>query len=312
MQRANKVKTKKISSISLKNDLIKNKDLYLLMLPYFLLFFLMIVLAMVSSIILSFTYYNMFETPTFVGISNYTSLLIDDEVFYIALKNTIAFAVITGPISYILCFFMAWFINEFGAKSRVFLTFIFYAPSLSSSVFFIWQFIFSGDAYGFINGQLMAFGLINDPIQWLSDPKYNLIILMVIQIWMSLGAGFLAFIAGFNMIDNSLYEAGMIDGIRNRFQELFYITLPMVKPQLVFSAVMQIAISFSVSTISMQLCGFPSTNYSAHTIVLHLMDYAMIRYEMGYACAIAVALFVLTILFKKALDLGLRYVKSDD
>jgi len=193
----------------------------------------------------------------------------------------------------------------------VLMTCIFYAPTLASSVFFIWQFIFSGDSYGFMNSILMKLDLIREPIQWLADARYSLAVLMVVQIWMSLGTSFLAFIAGFKAVDPSLYEAADIDGVRNRYQELAYITLPIMKPQLVFSAVMQISASFSVSTISMQLCGFPSTKYSAHTIVLHIMDYGNIKYEMGYACAIAVVLFAIMLLVKFLVDRVLALLGSE-
>lgn len=298
--------------ITFRQELRKEKTLYLMLAPYFLLFFFAVLLPILASVFLSFTYYNMFETPRFLGLDNYISLLFDDDVFYIALKNTILFVLVTGPLSYLICFIIAWFINDFPKTVRVVLTFIFYAPALSSSVYFIWQFLFSGDAYGYINGILMQTGLINEPIQWLSDGRYNLTILMIIQVWMSLGTGFLSFIAGFNSVDSTIYEAGAIDGVRNRFQELFYITIPMMKPQLLFGAVMQIATSFSVSTISMQLCGFPSTNYSAHTLVLHLMDHSLIRFEMGYANAIAVVLFLLTLFVKRVIDLVMRYIKDDE
>ena len=302
----------KRNTLSIGQDFSKHKVLYAMMLPYFALFTLMIIIPIIVTIVLSFTYYNMFQMPSFIGITNYANLLIDDDVFFISLKNTITFAIITGPVSYFFCFFMAWFINEFNVKTRVLLTFVFYAPSLSSSVYFIWYFIFHGDAYGILNGVLMSSGVLTNPIQWLSDPRYMLIVLMFVQVWMSLGTGFLSFIAGFQSIDRSMYEAGAIDGIKNRFQELIHITLPMVKPQMIFSAVMQIAASFSVSQISMALCGFPSTNYAAHTLVLHVTDYAMVRYEMGYACAISVVLFVLTLLFKRGIDISFKYVRSDD
>ena len=194
---------------------------------------------------------------------------------------------------------------------RVFLTFIFYAPSLTTSVYFVWQLIFSGDSYGIVNGLLMNLGLVSEPVQWLTDPRYNLGILIVVQLWMSLGTSFLAFIAGFQSIDASLYEAGDIDGVRNRYQELLYITLPSMKPQLLFGAVMQISASFSVSTISQELCGFPSTKYSAHTILLHMQEYGSLRYEMGYACAIAVVLFVLMFVFKKGVSLLMRRIGDE-
>ena len=269
-------------------DVRDNKQLYLLLLPFCVVFLLMFVIPIAASMVLSLTYYNMFNTPKFIGLANYINLFLNDDVFFIALKNTLLFAVITGPLSYLLCFFAAWLINEMPKGLRVFLT-----------------------SYGIVNGLLMNLGLVSEPVQWLTDPRYNLGILIVVQLWMSLGTSFLAFIAGFQSIDASLYEAGDIDGVRNRYQELLYITLPSMKPQLLFGAVMQISASFSVSTISQELCGFPSTKYSAHTILLHMQDYGSLRYEMGYACAIAVVLFVLMFVFKKGVSLLMRRIGDE-
>ena len=292
-------------------DVRDNKQLYLLLLPFCVVFLLMFVIPIAASMVLSLTYYNMFNTPKFIGLANYNNQFLNDDEIFSAMKNTLLFAVITGPMSYLLCFFAAWLINEMPKGLRVFLTFIFYAPSLTTSVYFVWQLIFSGDSYGIVNGLLMNLGLVSEPVQWLTDPRYNLGILIVVQLWMSLGTSFLAFIAGFQSIDASLYEAGDIDGVRNRYQELLYITLPSMKPQLLFGAVMQISASFSVSTISQELCGFPSTKYSAHTILLHMQDYGSLRYEMGYACAIAVVLFVLMFVFKKGVSLLMRRIGDE-
>ena len=291
-------------------DIRENKALYLLLLPFCLIFLLMMLIPIAASIGLSFTQYNMFNTPGFVGLDNYINLFLNDDVFFIALKNTLLFAVITGPLSYLLCFFTAWLINEMSRGFRVLLTFIFYAPSLTSSIYFVWQFIFTGDSYG-LNGILMNMRIISEPIQWLSDPKYNLGILILVQLWMSLGTSFLAFIAGFQAIDPGLYEAGDIDGVRNRYQEMIYITLPGMKPQLLFGAIMQISVAFSVSNISQVLCGFPSTKYSAHTLLLHMQDYGSIRYEMGYASAIAVVLFMIMFVFKKGVSLIMSRISND-
>ena len=276
--------------------------------PYIVFFTLFTILPILAAFFLSFTNYDMFSTPSFIGIKNYLELFVNDTIFYTALKNTFVFAVITGPLSYFLCFIIAWFINEFPRWLRMFLTLLFYAPSLSSSVYFIWTFIFSGDTYGIMNGFLMQIGIINEPIQWFTDTQYMLPVLMIVQVWMSLGTSFLAFIAGFQGIDRSLYEAADVDGIKNRWQELIYITFPLLKPQLIFSAIMQITTAFSVSTISQQLCGMPSTKYAAHTLVLHIIDYGTIRYEMCYACAISVVLFVIVLMVKKLIDLALSYV----
>lgn len=283
-----------------------NKLSYFMLAPFMLLFFVFTVLPVISSIALSFTYFNMLEFPTWIGWLNYKNLFLNDDVFLIAVKNTLVFAFITGPISYFICLIFAWFVNELPPKVRAFMTLVFYAPSISGNLFFIWTFIFSGDAWGFINSSLMRLGILREPVQWLTDPKFNMTILIVVQLWLSLGTGFLAFIAGFQNIDKNLFEAAAIDGIRNRFQELIYVTLPSMSEQLLFGAVMQMAASFAVSDISRYLAGFPSTNYSAHTVVLHIQDYGMVRYEMGYASAIAVVLFLTMVLTNKVIYAILR------
>ena len=282
---------------------------YVLMTPYFVLFFAFTVLPVLVSIVFSATSFNMLQTPQFEGWNNYTRLFWEDEIFIIALKNTLLFSVITGPVSYLACFLFAWVINEFPPVFRAFMTLIFYAPSISGNVYFIWQVIFSGDRYGYANALLTSFGFITgDPINFLFDERYILPILIVVQLWLSLGTGFLAFIAGLQTVDKSLYEAGAIDGVRNRWQELWYITLPSMKPQLMFGAVMQITASFAMAELSMQLAGFPSVQYAGHTIVTHLIDYGSIRFEMGYASSIAVILFIIMVGVNKAVQKLLRKV----
>lgn len=289
-------------------ELKKNKHYYILMSPYMLIFFAFTVVPVIFSIVLSFFYFNMLEFPRFVGWQNYSRLFLNDDVFMIALKNTLLFAVICGPISYIACFLFAWIINELSPKVRALMTLVFYAPSISGNVFFIWLIIFSGDRYGYLNGFLIKFGFMLEPIQWLTNEKYILPIIMIVQLWLSLGTSFLAFIAGLQTIDKSLIEAGAIDGIRNRWQELWFITLPSMRPQLMFGAVMQITSSFAVADISVALAGFPSVNYAGHTIVTHLMDYGTIRFEMGYASAIATVLFAMMLGANKLTQRLLRKV----
>lgn len=264
-----------------------------MILPYFIFFLVFTIIPVLVAIYLSFTYFNLLQPPQFRGLFNYIRLFLDDDVFLIALKNTLIFALLTGPASYLICVLFAWLINELPSKLRALMTLVFYAPSISGTLYVIWGFIFSGDSYGMVNGFLMQMGLINDPILWLTDPQYNMTILIIVQIWLSLGTSFLALIAGLQGVDRSLYEAGAIDGIRNRFQELIKITIPSIGPSLMFSAVMQISSSFAVGRLSMALAGFPSTDNSASTIVTHLLDYGNYRYEMGYACAIATVLFIM-------------------
>ncbi|XEC93624.1 carbohydrate ABC transporter permease [Paenibacillus tarimensis] len=270
-----------------------HKHSYILIAPFFLIFGLFTVMPVLMSMLISFTYFNMLEFPTFIGWQNYTRLFLDDDIFLISLKNTMLFAAITGPVSYLACFLFAWIINEFRPKVRAIMTLIFYAPSISGNIYFIWNIIFSGDRYGFVNGFLIKVGILFEPIQWLKEEKYILAVLILVQLWLSLGTGFLAFIAGLQTVDKTLYEAGAVDGVKNRFQELWYITLPSMRPQLMFGAVIQITTSFAVADVSIYLAGFPSVNYAGHTIVTHLIDFGTIRFEMGYASAIATVLFAM-------------------
>lgn len=281
-------------------EIVKNKHSYILMLPFMFFCFLFVVLPVLISIALSFTDYNMIQPPSFNGFQNYIRMLLDDKIMLIAVRNTLLFAFVTGPISYILCLLLAWLINDLPHGMKNLFTVVFYAPSMCASVYTVWTFLFSGDSYGYINGFLLQTGLLNEPIPWLTDPEYMMGVLIVVQLWMSLGTGFLAFIAGLQGIDASMYEAGIIDGIRNRFQELWYITLPSIVPQLTFGAVVQIVGAFSVGAVPMALAGFPSTNYAAETVITHITDYGTVRYEMGYASAMATVLFLVMLVTQKA------------
>ena len=274
--------------------------------PYFILFFLFTVLPVLISIVTSFTHFDILNMPTFAGVSNYVKLFLNDEIFTIALKNTLIFVIITGPISYLMCFTFAWIINELPRFLRALMTLLFYAPSISGNVYFIWKIIFSGDRYGFANGILLNLGIIQNEIIFFQDKRFILPLLIVVQLWLSLGTGFLAFIAGLQTVDKTLYEAGAIDGLKNRWQELWYITLPSMVPQLMFGAVIQLTSAFAVSEVSIQLAGLPSINYAGQTIVTHLIDFGNIRFEMGYASAIATFLFVLMISVNKLVQRVLR------
>lgn len=280
---------------SLRYQMKKNRASYAMMAPYFILFFFFTVLPVLMSIVLSFTDFNMLEAPNFIGWRNYVKLFLEDNIFTVALKNTLIFAVITGPVSYMLCLLFAWIINEFKGVLRAFLTLIFYAPSICGNAYLVWNLILTGDRYGYLNGILLKLGIINEPILWMQTEKYVLPVLIVVQLWLSLGTGFLSFIAGLQTVDKSMYEAAALDGVKNRWQELWYVTLPAMKPQLMFGAVMQITQSFAVADISINLAGNPSVNYAGATVVTHLLDYGSTRFEMGYASAIATILFLLMV-----------------
>ena len=285
-----------------------SKMCYLFLAPYAILFTAFYILPVVTSIFYSFTYFNILEPPRFIAIDNYLGLILQDDIFLTGVKNTFMIAVITGPLGYILSFLFAWLINELPRWIRAITVIIFFAPSIAGNLYVIFSVFFRGDAYGYANAFLTNLGVINAPILWLTNPKYMLPICMVVILWMSLRQGFLSFVAGFQGIDTSQYEAGYMDGVKNRWQELWFITLPSMKPMLLFGAVMAITQSFGVCDVTMALCGFPSTDYAARTVVTHLYDYGNIRYEMGYACAIATILFLIMILCDKAIQSLLRRV----
>jgi multiple sugar transport system permease protein len=273
----------------------KNWVAYLMVAPYMLIFCVFTVLPVVLSAVISFTNFNMLEWPDFVGLQNYVELFFADDIFLTAATNTFIFAGIVGPASYLLSFLVAWFINEIPPKIRAIVTLIFYAPSIAGQVYLIWGTLFAADSYGWVNATLLELGLIDSEIAFFKDADYVMPLCIVVALWTSLGTSFLSFIAGLQGVDRSLYEAGAVDGVKNRWQELYYITLPSMKPQLMFGAVMAITGSFGFGGIVTALCGFPSVDYAAHTIVHHLEDYGGQRYEVGYSSAIAVVLFVIMI-----------------
>ena len=275
----------------------RNKVAYLMIAPFMLVFLCFTAFPVVLSLILSFTNFNMLEVNAdmFVWLDNYTRLFFDDDIFLLACKNTLIFASITGPVSYMLSFLVAWFINELSPRLRAFVTLIFYAPSISGSVYLIWGIMFSNDSYGIVNGILLDLGIIDSAVLWFYDERYAMTLCIVVALWMSLGTAFLSFIAGLQTINKSLFEAAAVDGIKNRWQELWYITLPMMRPQLMFGAVMAITGSFGFGGVVTALCGFPSVNYSCHTIMHCLEDYGNQRWEVGYASAIAFVLFLIMI-----------------
>lgn len=266
---------------------------YILLAPFIILFFVFTILPVLSSFVLSFCSYDMISAPSFSGLSNYLRMFNGDEVLPKAIVNTLKFSVVTGPVSFLLAFLLAWLINEFGKGMRSFLSFLFYAPALVGNAYFIWQIAFSGDSYGYVNNILISLGFIEEPINWFKNVTYNMPILIFVQLWLSMGVSFLADIAGLQNVNSELYEAGAIDGIRTRWHELWYITLPSMKDILLFGAVMQIQATFSIGAVIKVLAGYPSVNNSVDTIVSHLQDVGIIRYEMGYAAAISVVLFLM-------------------
>lgn len=273
------------------------------LLPYLLLFCTFIIIPVVAAIVLSFTYFNAIEFPTWTGLSNYVSLITQDQVFMQKiLPNTLTFALIVGPGGYILSFILAWMLAQIQSKPRTILALIIYSPSMTVGVAMsvVWTIIFSGDETGYLNSLLITIGAIFEPIQWLQSPEYLMKIMIVVTLWGSMGVGFLAMLSGVLNINKEVYEAGYIDGIRNRFQEIIYITIPSMKPQMLFGAVMAVVGTFQAGAIGVALSGSnPTPQYAGQLMVNHLEDYGFIRYEMGYAAAISVVLLLVVYVFSK-------------
>ena len=305
---AKKISFKRRAQLTLR-DMKRSIPLYIMIAPFMLLFAVFVVYPVLKAIWYSFTDYNVLEKANFVGLRNYKRLFLDDSTFITAIKNTFIIAVLVGPGGYILSYLLAWMINELPHKVGTVLTVIFYAPSMAgTAVITVFAQIFSNDSNGYLNAILRNLGITQEAILWLSDSEYVIIVVILASLWMSMGVGFLSFVAGIKGVDEAQYEAGAIDGIRNRWQELWYITLPNMKPQLLFGAVMTITSSLSVGSIGDSLVGFPSPNYASHTIVNHLNDYGSIRMEMGYASAIAVILFLIMIICNMLIQKLLRKV----
>ena len=260
---------------------------------WFVIFFFFTLLPIITAIGISFTSFDMVNAPVFVGFSNYIRMFLDDDIFVKAFANTMLFAIITGPVGYILSFTVAWLINDMSRQVKNILTFLFYSPSLIGSSYMMWMYLFSNDSYGILNSFLLNWGIIKASIQWLYDPEYNFFVVVVVILWMGMGNGFLSFVAGFKQLNKSYYEAAAIDGLKNRWQELWYITLPQMRPQLLIGAVLSVSGAFAVGAQNAVLTGMPSTDYSTHTLVLHIQDYGNTRLEMGYASSVAVVLFVI-------------------
>ncbi|MCQ6563345.1 carbohydrate ABC transporter permease [Paenibacillus mendelii] len=286
---------------------------YLFMMPFLISFIAFILIPVIMGILMSFTSFDAFRFPEFVGFQNYIALLTQDTVFMkYAIPNTLKFAFFVGPIGYLLSFGVAWLIYQLPKDARDIITLAFYAPSMAGAVALtvVWQAAFSGDYVGYLNNYLLQLGLIETPVLWLQDPKFLLHIMIIVTVWMGFGVGFLALLAGFDTVNKELYEAGKIDGISNRLQEVFYITVPSMKPQMLFSAVMAIVGTLKAGAISTQLTGLAITpQYAGHLVLNHIDDYAFIRFELGYASMVSVVLLVISYI---AMKLSYRLFGSKD
>jgi multiple sugar transport system permease protein len=277
--------------------IVNKQSHWILLSPYIILFIIFIVVPVICAIALSFTYFNTIQFPKFIGLKNYIMLLTQDSVFMRkVLPNTIKYSLIVGPGGYILSFLLAWILAQLTKVPRTILAIIIYSPSMTAGIIMstVWGVIFSGDQLGYLNSLLINAGIISQPVQWLQSPQYLMTIMIIVSLWSSMGVGFLAMLAGVLNVNEELYEAAYIDGVKNRFQEIIYVTIPSMRPQMLFGAVMAIVGTFSAGGIGVALSGSnPTPEYAGQVIVNHIEDYGFIRYEMGYAAAVSVVLLLI-------------------
>jgi multiple sugar transport system permease protein len=288
---------------SIRNWLNKEGSAYAFLSPYALLFTAFIIIPVIAAILLSFTFFDAIQAPRVIGLNNYLSLITQDDTFMkYVLPNTIQFAVIVGPGGYVVAFLLAWMLAQLPRIPRTIFALILYSPSMTAGVAMavVWKSLFSGDQTGYLNSFMMNLGFIQEPIQWLQSPQYLMTIMIVVTLWSSMGIGFLAMLAGLLEISPELYEAAAIDGVSNRWQEIFHITIPSMKPQMLFGAVMSIVGTFQAGAIGVTLSGAnPTPQYAGQLIVNHIEDYGFLRYEMGYAAAVSVVLLIMVLFFSR-------------
>lgn len=282
----------------------EERSAYAFLAPYLILFLVFIVIPVGLAMLLSFTDFDSVNFPTWVGLKNYISLFTSDAVFMqYVVPNTLKFSLIAGPLGYILSFLMAWMLAQVPKKSRTVLALILYSPSMTSGVAMtvIWKVLFNGDQTGYLNSLLLNWGLIREPVQWLQSTEWLMPVMIIVTLWSSMGVGFLSMLAGILNINPELYEAGYIDGVRNRFQEIIHITIPSLKPQMLFGAVMAVVNTFQAGAIGVTLSGSnPTPQYAGQLVLNHIEDYGFLRYEMGYASAISVVLLLFIAICSKS------------
>lgn len=298
-----KIKKEKKAPLSLSritSPLVQHFDrhsVFYMQAPFVILFVLFIIIPVIIAIALSFTDFNSIQTPHFVGLQNYVNILINDSVFMEhAIPNTIVYSVVVGVGGYILSFFLAWSLAQIPKGPRTVMAIVLYLPSMTAGIMLstVWQVFFSGDKVGYLNAILLKLDIIQSPITWLSDSKYLMLIMIFVSLWSSMGIGFLSMLAGILNVNRELYEAAHIDGVRNRLQEIIYITIPAIKPHMMFGAIMAIVNAFQNGSIGVQLSGAnPTPGYAGQLLVTHAEEHAFIRYEMGYSAALSVVLLII-------------------
>jgi putative chitobiose transport system permease protein len=267
---------------------------YFFLSPALLLVAVFVVYPIAAVVFYSFTSYNIITSPQWVGLANYQQL-IGDPVFWKALTNSAVYLIAT-PIIVALSVMLAIVVNR-RLRGINFFRALYYVPAVSGSIAIglSWQWLFARN--GFVNSALISAGLLKQPIQWLTDPNTVLPIAIMLTIWAGVGYYAVIFVAGLQNIPDELYDAALIDGCNN-FQKHWHVSLPGLRPQIVFVAVIS-----SLAALKVFDEIYVLTNHtggvlnSAVTIVFYLWKQAFVLSHAGYASAVAIALLVITLSF---------------
>ncbi len=267
---------------------------YLFLSPALLVFSVFVLYPIVAVVYYSFTDYSIVTPPVWVGLRNYQEL-VKDPIFWQSLSHSFTYLLVM-PTLVFLCIILAIVVNRKLPGINVFRA-MYYIPVISGSIAvgIAWRLML--DTNGLLSSLLLSLGMIQEPIQWLSEPSYTLTICMLLTIWLGLGHYMMIFLAGLQNIPEELYDAAMIDGC-NAWQKHWHVSLPGLRPQVTFVAVISSLAALQVfNEIYILTGGLGGILNSASTIVFYLWRSAFVLQHAGYASAVAMVLLVITLAF---------------
>ena len=262
--------------------------------PALLLFLIFIFVPLFASLFLSFTQYNVLHPPVWAGLANFRQLMFHDPRFWKAFRNTVCYVVGVVPIGISTALVLAAALEELTRGKQLFKV-LYFIPTVTSVVAIaaVWKWLFAGEKFGLINYFLIRLGF--HPVDWLLSPTWILPAIMIMSIWAGLGYNLVFFSAGISTIPQTLYEAAKVDGA-SWWGRFWNVTVPMLRPTLVFVVVMAVINSFQVFDQVYIMTGGTGEGTggvldSGLTMVSYLYDQGFMQFHMGYASAIAYLIF---------------------
>lgn len=274
--------------------------------PFFIIFLIFSLAPILYSLYLSFTSWDGFSDPVFVGLANYQRLL-SDSFFFKSILNTLIIWVFSIIPQLTLALTLAIILNEKFLRGKNLFTAVYYFPNIITPVtlgvlfalMFDWQ-------TGSINNLLESIGLIDQPINWFNSPFLSRIIVATVIMWQNFGFNMLVFLAGLHSVPRELYEAAEVDGA-SRFQRIRYIMIPLIKPVLLFVIITSIIGGLQLFDAPLMLGKGPDN--TTMTMVMYLYETAFQNFNFGYGAAIAYAIFVIIVVFS-LISFGASYKKN--